>query len=992
MSARQKRSIVGLLATGAWAATHTWTGNGPDNNWSSVDNWDAAGLPVSASNTTVRLASNTRLKPVQDIATPFVLNRLDYVRAASGQTSDTALAPEGAPLRFVPDGATQPRIWLDRWANCDLRNDIEIPQGVTLFADIGTWVVNLHGLISGEGGIDKLNDAGAIRLYHADNTFSGGLIVRAPNAAWCQVHVSASGAMGTGPVSLYGGTINTNVANAGGLILNNTTTHTNTILLFAHSPIHGQGTISLSGPINLGAYTLHLRGNGTTTVSGVIAGSGEQALVKSDAGRWILAATNTFTGRVTVNNGALGFQVPDAWAPSIPLTLTGGTLELNGKNQTLAELAGAPGIRPACITTDAAAVLTVAQDTDTVFEGSLAGPLTLVKSGTGTLALGCTANTFGGDYAVSNGILAATASGALGVDSGLDLAGGKLHLGASDSIRRLFYDGVQQPRGTYGSTASDAQHKDDTRFTGTQVLSVTESPPVAFTSYVWDAGAGTDTALATAANWVDDMLPPFDGTALAVFGTDGTAATVTTATSLYGVSFDRDANFNVDGTAALTLGQGGLAAADHTAWRHYTVTTPLTLGDSQSWNIGANVIVQLSGTISDTPGVPPILTKTGAGTLQLSGANTFASPLSIEKGQLRITNGDALGSTAGATTVRGDLGGKLLLSGTFTSDEPLILGGDLNNFGLLQLENGNVTLAGPVTMVAQTRVQTGGGKTLTFTGGITGNGNGLLVVNPDGGTIAFVDKPIRIPGQKLYFDQTGFCVIAVTNNLWGETLVSGGTLRCDLPDVLPPTTLMRIGVYYSTSGTLDLNGNDQTVSRLTLGTFEPGQRAIKSATPATLTVHQNASDVLDVRFDGAVSLLKSGTGTLTLTNAFSTTSGGFSVTNGTLAVSNAGTFGPNCTNVTVLGNGTLSLGHSTAIANKAAVVRMPSADVSSAKIDLAAGVDVQVGWLFYGDEKKPAGTYGASGSNAQNKDATHFTGTGKLTVLGDCSGTLVILR
>ena len=108
---------AGLLTTGASAVTYTWTGSGPDNNWSSVGNWDAAGLPASASNTTVRLAGNTRLKPVQDIASPFILNRLDYVRFASGQTADTALAPEGAPLRFVPDGTTQPRIWLDRWAN-----------------------------------------------------------------------------------------------------------------------------------------------------------------------------------------------------------------------------------------------------------------------------------------------------------------------------------------------------------------------------------------------------------------------------------------------------------------------------------------------------------------------------------------------------------------------------------------------------------------------------------------------------------------------------------------------------------------------------------------------------------------------------------------------------------------------------------------------------------------------------------------------------------
>ena len=70
---------AGLLTTDASAVTYTWTGSGPDNNWSSVGNWDAAGLPASASNTTVRLAGNTRLKPVQDIASPFILNRLDYV-------------------------------------------------------------------------------------------------------------------------------------------------------------------------------------------------------------------------------------------------------------------------------------------------------------------------------------------------------------------------------------------------------------------------------------------------------------------------------------------------------------------------------------------------------------------------------------------------------------------------------------------------------------------------------------------------------------------------------------------------------------------------------------------------------------------------------------------------------------------------------------------------------------------------------------------------
>ncbi|HRR32643.1 MAG TPA: autotransporter-associated beta strand repeat-containing protein [Kiritimatiellia bacterium] len=985
---------MGLLATGASAAVYTWDGGGADNNWSTAANWEAADIPASASDTTVQLANNVRLAPVQDIAAPFILNRLEYVRFASGSANDTVLSQSGDPLRFVTNGTTQPRLWLNRYADCNLYNDIEIPQGVTLTAEITTWGLNLHGLISGEGGIDKQQQAGAIRLYHANNTFSGGLTIRAANASWYQVQANASGTMGTGPVNLYGGTTATNFTNPGGLILNGTATHTNTIRLFAQSPIHGHGTVTLSGPIELGTNTLHLRGSGNTTVSGVISGSGTQALIKNDTGRWIFAATNTFIGRITINNGYLRFAAPDVLSPGVPLTLTGGTLELNGMNQTLGELTSAPAIVPAYIETSAAAVLTVAQNTDTAFDGRLTGPITLVKTGTGTLALGNSANAFSGVLVISNGTLAVTASGALNSGGELVLAGGKLGLNASTAVRRLYYGDVRQPRGTYGSTVSGAQFKDDERFTGTEVLAVTESVPAAFTSHVWDADAGeSETALAVAANWVDDVLPPFGGSALAVFGTAGSTATVAAATSLYGVSFTRETDFSVTGSAALTLGQGGLSAANQTASRTYTVSTPLMLADSQTWDIGSNATVQLSGSIGDVPGLPAVLVKTGAGRVQLNADNTFSGPFTISNGTVRITKAGALGTAAGATAVMGSLGGKILLSGTFTSDEPLTMGGDLNNFGLMELESGNVTLAGPVTMFNQIRIKTSGGKTLTFAGGITGNGNGLLVINPNGGTIAFTNKPVRIPGQTLYFDQSGTCVVAVTNNLWAEALVCAGTLRCDVPNALPPASSLKMGVDRLPSGTIDLNGNDQTVGKIYMGTLLAGQRVVKSDAPATLTVHQNANSALDVRFDGAVSLLKSGTGTLTLTNAFSATSGGFIVTNGTLAVAAAGTFGPNCTNVTVLGNGTLWLDNpnSVAIADTA-VVTMPAAGVASAKINLSAGVNERIGWLFYGDKMKRAGTYGAVGSGAQYQDDTHFTGSGILTVSHDQSGTLMFVK
>ena len=51
---------------------------------------------------------------------------------------------------------------------------------------------------------------------------------------------------------------------------------------------------------------------------------------------------------------------------------------------------------------------------------------------------------------------------------------GKMQLneGVSQMVHDLYVDGVKQPYGTYGSTSSSAQYKDDTRFAGSGVLNV----------------------------------------------------------------------------------------------------------------------------------------------------------------------------------------------------------------------------------------------------------------------------------------------------------------------------------------------------------------------------------------------------------------------------------------------------------------------------------------------------------------------------------------
>lgn len=192
------------------------------------------------------------------------------------------------------------------------------------------------------------------------------------------------------------------------------------------------------------------------------------------------------------------------------------------------------------------------------------------------------------------------------------------------------------------------------------------------------------------------------------------------------------------------------------------------------------------------------------------------------------------------------------------------------------------------------------------------------------------------------------------------------------------------------SSLVDLNGNDQTVGFFETGSTAAVKRVMFSTAPATLTVDQSGNSVHNGNITGAVSIVKLGTGNLLFTGAHAT-SGGFSVSNGVLAVGVTGSFGNNSTSIAVGGNGTLLLSNSVAVAD-AATVRMPAAGTSTAKISLAAGVEERVGWLYYGDDMRQAGTYGATGSGANFIDDTHFAGNGVLRVLHDNMGTMISVR
>jgi autotransporter-associated beta strand protein len=233
----------------------------------------------------------------------------------------------------------------------------------------------------------------------------------------------------------------------------------------------------------------------------------------------------------------------------------------------------------------------------------------------------------------------------------------------------------------------------------------------------------------------------------------------------------------------------------------------------------------------------------------------------------------------------------------------------------------------------------------------------------------------------------GGILLAVTNNTFTYLEVGGSYLRTDLPGVLPPAVTLQQGSGSAKSSLIDLNGNDQTVGQLRTGWSGPESRILYSEAPATLTVNQSANTDYNASITGAVSLVKTGTGNLTISGT-STTFGSFFVNAGLLTVSSTGTFGVNSTNIVAAGTGTLMLENSNAIADTASL-----SINNGAHVTLASGINETVRYLNIDGIYMPIGTYGATGSSAQYKDDTHFAGAGILTVLRSANrGSMIIFR
>jgi fibronectin-binding autotransporter adhesin len=303
-------------------------------------------------------------------------------------------------------------------------------------------------------------------------------------------------------------------------------------------------------------------------------------------------------------------------------------------------------------------------------------------------------------------------------------------------------------------------------------------------------------------------------------------------------------------------------------------------------------------------------TKSGAGTLALSGTGSNYSGLSISGGTLRMGASNIL-----PTTVAVSLGGGVLdlnnfsqTIGPFTGTTNIALGsatltssfssgsfsysGVISGTGSLTKSGAGTLILGGINTYTGSTACNGGilrvsadnnlgaaANTFSFNGGTLTMSTGFstarsTTLNAVGGTVTVTSGTGiftgAMTGAGAFTLGGGTLAFATTTKAYtGGTVISGGTLQMNTTSVMPST-----GDVTLSGGTFNLNSFNQTIAKIS------GSSNITLGSAALTTSFTGSSTYSGVISDTG-SLIKSGTGTLILSGANSYT-GGTTISGGIL--------------------------------------------------------------------------------------------------------------
>lgn len=723
----------------------------------------------------------------------------------------------------------------------------------------------------------------------------------------------------------------------------------------AASPAH---TLTFSSTADISfldttARTLTLRGanTGNNTFNGrVVDNGGATSLAKLDAGTWVLTAAHTYTGATTIGGGRLvlnGSLGGTAVAVNAGILSGTGTIGLVGgaTGVTLAG-GGTPGTR---------------------------GVIDLVNGTTGTLTLQSASSTnlltLGGSTGNSSGL--AFEIGSAGASDQVVLSGGKLVVNAGGARIDLTglsgfgtgtYDlitfGAGQASGLnnlyLGTTAGGGFSYSLVQGATAVQLAVSNT----FASSTWNTNAAGNWF--TAGNWTGSVVPNGTG-ATAVLGNIITAPRIVTvdATATVGtLTFSSAVAYTVAASngSTLVLNNNGSGAALNVTSGSHTISAPLALAEDTTLQLDGTQLT-VSGIISGTGR----LTKQGAGTLVLTGNNTFSGGLSFTGGTLNINADLNFGAVPDSFTA-----GSLVFDGMTLQSSSVLLhanrGVTVGAGGLTVKVTATMFVNSIITGPGQITVGSGGGQYVpggasTYAGGTVFEAGSSTV--PIGNTTGPADAPTSGP----------FGTGTLTFNGGRMRATSGASVT------LANTVIMAADTTFYSSGAGPANDKDLIFTGSM--TLTGGTRTIQvdTAQPTGTT---------GVWFLGAIGdggnnygLIKTGPSALVLGGA-NTFTGGVVIRSGTIiAQGNAAALGGS-------GTGLVTLGHTSGTAS--ASLLGGDATVFANAITVAAGSS---GTATLGNHANAAAAF--SGAVTLNKALTLASnGTGSVTLSGAITGSSLI--
>jgi len=488
--------------------------------------------------------------------------------------------------------------------------------------------------------------------------------------------------------------------------------------------ITGTGVLDLGGLARTnGAFTLDtgtLR-NGTLTassyaltnagtISAVLAGSG--ALTKSGAGTAVLSGANTYTGATTISNGGvLAYGINNAISTNSAVNVAG-TLDLGGFTGTFG---GTNGAVTNNITLSGGTIAngTVSLNNDLVvtnggtISANITGSAGVTNSGnSGTTLLLSGSNSYTGVTEQRGTTLKIGNAYALGATNGETIVRG----GTSGGLNSLDLNGFtitgETMRITNGSASIGNSSANAATWAGQMIFvsattnsftgsggDITVSGPITASASRTITKNSTGTLIFSGANNIASQIDVNAGT-LRI----GNSSALGDNTTTNAVNVASGATLDVNGYTVMNAGTGGTnrkisiagngvggnGAIYNSSANAATLSNAITMTSNAT--IGSVGSLNLSGAVSGAFG----LTKVGAGTLSLSGNNTYSGGTTISNGAVSISSGNNLGTNGtggiGSITLAGSAGNTATLMSTLAG------GAGAGNITTLTL--GEVTMSG----------------------------------------------------------------------------------------------------------------------------------------------------------------------------------------------------------------------------------------------------------------------------------------------------------